>query len=309
MHTFDLQAHRGGRMARPENTLAAFEYAIRLGVSTLELDMHVTADNVVVISHNPVLSWYLARDERGQWITPGYEPVIYSMTFPELRRYNVGGVNRACTDYWTKYGQYQQAVKWEPIPTLAEVFTLVQHYGADSIRFNMETKCYPGHPDWSPLPAEFCRSVLAVVDQFAMSDRVMIQSFDWRTLMASKKLDPAIPCAALTDSESRQADESGLSPWLGGMNPADYDNSMVRTAKAAGADVLSPYYQDVDTCLMAEAAANRLPVIPWTVNNRQDMQELMDLGVTGLITDQPALLREVMKARNMQLPPAYTKKY
>lgn len=310
MHIFDLQAHRGGRMVRPENTLAAFEYAIRLGVSTLELDMHVTADNIVVISHNPVLSWYLARDEQGQWIKPGYEPVIYAMPFAEVRRYNIGRVNPVCTEYWQRYGQHQQAVEQEPIPTLAEVFALVQQYGADSIRFNIETKCYPNHPEWSPLPDEFCRSVLAVVDEFDMQERAMIQSFDWRTLTAMRRLNPAITCVALTDDECRQADATGLSPWLAGLNLADYNNNIVAAAKAAGADILSPQYQDVNDKMMAEAQAVHMPVIPWTVNNRHEMNELISLGVAGLISDHPALLREVMAERNMPLPPAYVlKKY
>jgi glycerophosphoryl diester phosphodiesterase len=308
MHTFDLQAHRGGRLVRPENTLAAFGYAIRLGVSTLELDMHVTADNEVVISHNPVLSWYLARDGQGQWIKPGYEPVIYAMTLDEVRQYNVSQVNPGCVEYWRHYGQHQQSAGYEQVPTLAEVFALVQRYEADAIRFNIETKCYPGHPEWSPEPDQFCQSVLAVVDQFGMQDRVMVQSFDWRTLIATRQLNKAITCVALTDSECRQTNDKGLSPWLAGLNLADYGGSIVQAAKAAGADILSPHYHDVTREMMKEADYLHMPVIPWTVNNRHDMTELIDIGVAGLISDDPALLRQVMAERKLPLPPAYVLK-
>lgn len=301
---FDLQAHRGGRMVRPENTLAAFRYALELGVTTLEMDMHITADEQVVVSHNPVLVWQLTRDRQGRWLNPGQEPVVANLTLAALRQYNIGAVNPAAGKYWKQYGQYQQATD-EVIPTLDDVFRLAEDYNANTIRFNIETKSYPDQPEWAPPPERFCQLVKECIDRFGVSDRVLLQSFDWRTLLAMQQLDPAICRVALTDRTCRILDASGQYPWLGGINLAEFGNCIILAAQAAGAQVLSPHYGDITSALLNEAARRGMPVIPWTVNDRQDMRQLIDWGVAGIITDCPAVLRDVMREKGMNLPTAF----
>src|SRR5258707_5612600 len=143
---FDLQGHRGARGLSPENTLAAFRTALGLGVSTLETDLAVTKDGVVVISHDPLLNPDLVRGPDGQWIAaPG--PTIHSLTLAELKRYDIGRLNPA-----NKYAQQfpgQKPADGERFPTLAELFAAA---GPD-VRFNIEIKTDPARPADTPDPA------------------------------------------------------------------------------------------------------------------------------------------------------------
>src|SRR6266536_5840187 len=144
--SFDLQGHRGTRGLAPENTLAAFARALSLGVTTLELDTGVTRDGVVVVSHDSQLNPDLTRDVAGRWIdAPG--PVISQLTLAELRRYDVGRL-RPGTPYAARFGT-QQPADGQRIPTLAEVFALARKAKNARVRFNVETKMEPRHPEYT----------------------------------------------------------------------------------------------------------------------------------------------------------------
>ena len=194
---FDLQGHRGARGLAPENTLAGFEAALAVGVTTLELDTAVTRDGKVVISHDAKLNPNLTRDAQGRWLD-AVGPAIFSMTLAELQRYDVG---RLAPD--TKYAQtypLQQACDGERIPTLAALFERVAAVGATQVRFNTETKLDPNEPDSTPDPAAFAQAVLNVVREHRLESRVTLQSFDWRSLLEVQRTAPAIatatvPCA------------------------------------------------------------------------------------------------------------------
>jgi glycerophosphoryl diester phosphodiesterase len=178
-HAFDLQAHRGGRGLHPENTLTAFESAARLGVSTLELDVGITADGVPVVSHDIALNPLLARDAHGEWLSsPG--PLISSLTLKQLQTYDVGRLQPGSA-YAREFMQ-QQAADGEHVPTLAAVFERVKRLGFGHLNFNIETKLNPKAPGDTLVPESFVRAVLAVIRQAGMTERVMLQSFDWRTL-------------------------------------------------------------------------------------------------------------------------------
>lgn len=307
---FDLEAHRGGRNARPENTLAAFRYALELGVSTLELDLQVTRDGEVVVSHNAVLEPYLARDASGRWVDPAHPPLIYGLTLPEVKRYDVGAVNPAYETYWNAHGKFQQASPGERVPTLSEVFELVKRHGDSRVRFNLETKLDPRHPERSPDPTTFVTRVLEVVNRHGMRDRVMLQSFDWRTLLECRRLSKGIPLVALTAEQPawgpggmyREVGKPGCSPWMAGFDIDDFEGNYVRAAKAIQADVVSPAYKEVTPELVAEAHSLGQKMVPWTVNDRRDMTRLIDMGVDGIITDDPALLRQVLQEKGIAVP-------
>lgn len=307
---FDLEAHRGGRNARPENTLAAFRYALDLGVSTLEMDLQVTRDGEVVVSHNAVLEPFLARDPSGRWVDPAHPPLIYGLTLQEVKRYDVGAVNPAYETYWNAHGKFQQASPGERVPTLAEVFELVRRHGDTQVRFNLETKLDPRHPERSPDPYTFVSKVLDVVNRHGMRDRVMLQSFDWRTLLECRRLDKRIPLAALTAEQPawgasglyREVGKPGCSPWMAGFDIDDFQGNYVRAAKAIHATVVSPAYKEVTPELVAEAHALGQKLVPWTVNDRRDMTRLIDMGVDGIITDDPALLRQVLQEKGIAVP-------
>ena len=298
---FDLQGHRGARGLAPENTLAAFAKALAIGVTTLETDLAITRDGVVVISHDPDLNPALVRDG-GTWL-PGRGPAIRSLTLAELARYDVGRVDPA-----SRYGQQwpeQVARDGERIPTLADVFALVERLDKP-VRFNLETKLTPTSGDATPDAQTFAKLVLDAVRKAGATARTTIQSFDWRTLVAAKRIEPAIVTACLTAEggsfDTVRPDATGRSPWHAGIAPADHDGSLPRMARAAGCAVWSPNHASVTRERVDEARALGLRVLPWTVNEPADMARLIDMGVDGLITDYPDRARKVMADKGLPLP-------
>ena len=297
---FDLQGHRGARGLAPENTLAAFAKALQIGVTTLETDLAVTKDGVIVLSHSPRLNPDITRGPDGQWIT---EPIlIQSLMAAELRRFDVGRIKP-----WTPYhAQFPTHVPADgSIPTLEDLFRLTQG-SAKSPRFNIEIKTSPSAPDDAPPPQVFARMVIEAVRRLDMAQRTSIQSFDWSALLAAKRLAPEIETACLTSQsgslDNIRAAGQHPSPWLAGFNLQDYAHSLPRLVKAAGCDTWLPYHGDLRAALVKEAHALGLKVIPWTINSRLNMNQAIDMEVDGLITDYPDRAREAMAERGVALP-------
>ena len=298
---FDLQGHRGARGLAPENTLAAFAKALSIGVTTIETDLAVTRDGVVVISHDPDLNPALVR-EGGAWLKDRGPP-IRSLTLTELERYDVGRVDPE-SSYGRQWPQ-QVASDGERIPTLAALFELAGR-AAKPVRFNLETKITPASGERTPDAEAFARAAVDAVRRAGMTSRTTIQSFDWRTLLAVKRLAPELATACLTAEGGRfdtvKPDASGRSPWHAGIAPADHDGSLPRMARAAGCAVWSPNLGSVTRERVAEAHALGLRMLPWTVNDPADMARLIDWGVDGLITDYPDRARRVMQEKGLPLP-------
>jgi len=297
---FDIEAHRGGRALRPENTLPSFANALSMGVDTLELDMGVTRDGIVVVSHDRQLNPDLARAPDGHYIDTGI-PFV-KLTLAELRQFDVGQI-RPGSAYAARFPD-QLAVPGTRIPTLAEVFALVRRSGDRHVRLNVETKIDPAHPEESPDPQHFVAAVLDLLSGEQFGDRVMIQSFDWRTLLLVQKQAPTIPTVYLTQQAEPDANihRDAPSPWTAGFDPQDHGGSVPRTIKAAGGAIWSPDYRDVDARSLAEAHQLGLPVIVWTVNRPQDMAQLIGMGVDGIISDRPDLLRTEAAKKGIPLP-------
>jgi glycerophosphoryl diester phosphodiesterase len=299
---FDLQAHRGGRGLRPENTLAAFENAIRLGVTTLELDIAITADGVAVISHEPALYPGTARDADGRWLKePG--PLIHALTLAEVQRYDIGRLNPELA--YGKPFASQQSVDGQRIPTLASLFALVKQLGANDVQFDIETKVFPHRPNDTVTPEVFVDTLLAAIRAAGMSERVMIQSFDWRTLALVQRLEPAMRTVYLT-IESRNSNNVQDPAWTAGRIARDYP-SVPAMIKAAGGRIWAPNYNNIDATSAQRAHDVGLQLVPWTVNEAADMRRLIDWGVDGIITDYPDRLREVMRERGLPLPPGISR--
>jgi glycerophosphoryl diester phosphodiesterase len=298
---FDLEAHRGGRALLPENTLPAFANALGIGIDTLELDVGVTADGEVVVSHERRLNPDLARDANGVYVAAPGAPLA-RLKLDEVKRYDVGQI-RPDSNY-AKQFPAQRAVPGTPIPTLKEVFALVRNSGNTGVRLNIETKIDPDHPDDTLDPQAFVASLLGVIDAEHFSDRVMIQSFDWRTLQLVQRQAPWIPTVYLTlqrGSAPTVARDRATS-WTAGFNPADHGGSLPRTIKAAGGAIWSPYFGDVDAASITEAHNAGLRVVVWTVNKEDDMARMIEIGVDGIISDRPDLLRKMADEKGIALP-------
>jgi glycerophosphoryl diester phosphodiesterase len=301
--SLDLQGHRGARGLAPENTLRAFATALGIGVTTLELDTGVTRDGVVVISHDRALNPDITRGPDGEWLSaPG--PAIHSLTLEELRRYDVGGT-RPGSKYAGRH-PHQIAARGERIPTLVELFSLTERAGNMLVRFNIETKVTPLKPDETLPPAAFADALVGVIRDAGLASRVSIQSFDWRTLQRVQATAPDIETVYLS-AQQRWLDNieqgrPGVSPWTAGLDVDDYAGSVPRMIAAAGGKVWSPYHAELDAARLAEAHDLGLRVVVWTVNDAARMRELIGMGVDGIITDYPDVLRQVMLELSLAVP-------
>ena len=258
--TADPRARASRRTRRPpENTIPAFEYAISVGVDVLELDMAVTKDNVLVVSHDPVLRPPVCTG-------PSQSAVIHELTLAEVKQWDCGAVRNPA---FAK----QQTVPGTRIPTLDEVFALARR---GKFEFNIETKSFPDKPQYTPAPDEFARQVVLAIREHKVESRVIVQSFDFRTLVAMKKLAPEVRRSALMEpSDTRDfvfVGKPGMPPSSRPMSLATAER--VPAAHAAG-----------------------LQVVPWTVNTPEEWERLVDAGVDAIITDDPASLIEWLKGR------------
>jgi glycerophosphoryl diester phosphodiesterase len=298
---FDIEAHRGGRALFPENTLQSFANALSLGVNTLELDIGVTRDAAIVVSHARKLNPDLARASDGVYVAPPGSPFV-RLSLEEVKKYDVGQI-RPGSAYAAQFPD-QRSVPGTPIPTLIEVFDLVRKSGDKHVRFNIETKIDPNHPDESPDPQRFVSLLLDLLQAQKFSDRVMVQSFDWRTLQRVQKQAPGIPTVYLTLQKGRGATNSldKATEWTAGFNPAEHGKSLPQTIKAAGGAIWSPYFGDVDTEVISESHRLGLKVVVWTVNKPEDIARMIDIGVDGIISDRPDLLRKVAGEKGIALP-------
>jgi glycerophosphoryl diester phosphodiesterase len=299
---FDLQGHRGARGLAPENTIESFSTALAIGVTTLELDVGMTRDGVVVVHHDERLNPDITRGADGAFLSQR-GPAIYSLTLEELKRYDVGRLKPG-TAYAASLPE-QRPQDGARIPTLAEVFALARR--ADHIRFNIETKLTPTSGADVPEPELFAKAVAAAVREAGLVERVSIQSFDWRILRVLRGIEPDIIRGGLTseqpDYDTIQRGRPGPSPWTAGLDVDEFGGSVPRLVAAADCRVWSPAFADLTSESTAEANALGIRVIPWIVNEPEQMDRLVRMGVAGIITDYPDRLRRVLAANNMPLPP------
>ncbi|MGE0097716.1 MAG: glycerophosphodiester phosphodiesterase [Hydrogenophaga sp.] len=295
---FDVQGHRGARGLAPENTIVGFERALAIGVSTLELDVVLSADGVPVISHDTTANPDITRDARGQWLQARSQP-FHRLPLAEFAGWDVGRINPA-SRYARDFPQ-QVARDGQGIPTLAALFDRVRQIGARHVRFNIELKLRPDRPDESPDPQSFVRAVLDVIAAHGMTQRVSLQSFDWRIQKVARQLAPELPLSYLS-AQLPRFNTLVNGEWTAGLRLADFEDAPAMVA-AAGGKLWSPHFGDLDQRQLERARELELRVVPWTVNELQDMARLIDWGVDGIITDYPDRLRTVMERRGMTLPP------
>lgn len=255
-----VHAHRGARVERPENTLAAFERAMEVGADMIELDTTVTKDNVVVVSHDPILNRKLCAGPEG-------EARIRFMTLAEVKKFDCGAKPDPAFPG-------QKAVPGEWVPTLDEALELLKK--GDSA-YNIEVKSDPKKPDLYPDPASYAKLVVDAIRRHKAEKRVQVQSFDFRIVIEVKKIAPELRLCAL----------------YGGM-PKDF---VEISKEAGGVKYVAPHYMLVTKDKVEAAHKAGLKVIPWTVNSPEAWDRLIDAGVDEIITDDPAGLIAHLKAK------------
>lgn len=296
---FDLQGHRGARGLAPENTLPGFERALALGVKTLETDLAITRDGVIVIHHDLELNPVRTRDAQGRWLAQPSAPIA-AMSWSELQAYDLGRLQPG-TGYARNFPA-QEGADGVRMPRLADLLDLVRSRGDERIRLALEIKTDPTRPEATRAPQEFAALLVDELRRSGMLGRVQILSFDWRSLQAVQKLAPEVPTVYLSAQQrwldNIRAEAHEASPWTAGLSYAQY-GSVPAMIKAAGGRIWSAYFGDLDATKVQAAHALGLQVLAWTVNDPAAMRRVLDLGVDGLVTDRPDLAQEVLRERGV----------
>jgi len=271
--SFDKQAHRGGRGLMPENTIPAMLKALGLGVTTLEMDICISKDKKVLLSHEPFFNKDITTKPDGSYISQNefksYN--LYKMNYDEIIRYDVG---------MKPHPLYLQQEKIKAVkPLLADVFKAVKEYMMTSKRpfpyYNIEIKSLPeGDNIYHPLPDEFVNLVMSVIKENQMEEQVIIQSFDFRSLQYLHKHYPTIKTAMLIEADNKSSFRKQIKDI--GFTPTIY----------------SPEVALVTPELIKDCHDLNMKVIPWTVNDKNKIEELKKMGVDGIITDYPNLFNE-----------------
>jgi len=264
--SIDVQAHRGGMALMPENTIPAMINAVKLGAKTLELDCIITADQQVVVSHDAYMSAEFMRKPDGSDITKEEEKslALYKMSYDSIRKYDAG------TKPHPRFPQQEKMMVHRPLLTdlIDSVEAYVQAHHLKPVFYNMETKSSPdGDGIYNPGPAEFVARVMEVINRKKITPRVIIQSFDIRTLQELHRSYPAQKTALLIgnkDSFSANLEKLGFIPTI-----------------------YSPNYQLVTPDLVKEAHNKKVAVIPWTVDDESELKKLISWGVDGIISNAP----------------------
>lgn len=281
----ELMGHRGARGLWPENTWPAFQSAISHGMTTIELDLVLTADNDLIIHHDTSTNPRLCLGANGKKL---FATSIYKLTVAELKKLDCGSLKDE------KFPE-QQPVPGTQLLTLTEMFALVQTFEAQepaaaSVRFNLDAK-FPARKTPSDKELrDFASLLIGKVKAAGMLDRSMVQSFELRLLPYIREFAPEIKTAALFQ----------WSGWPG--IPHRSRETLVSMTQAAKADIIAPNRRDTNRRLVTLAHAYGLAVIPWTVNESDEMQSLFAMGVDGIITDYPDRLKRV--ADNLLKPAA-----
>jgi glycerophosphoryl diester phosphodiesterase len=301
--TLDLQAHRGGRGLFPENSIPAIRGALALGVTTLELDLVFTRDEILVLHHDLRLDDQRTRGPDGQWIAAG--PALYDLLADELGAYDIGRARPggAVAERFPA----QQAQDGTLIPRLAAAVALAERQSNGTMRYSLEMKRNPAEPALAPDAATAAGLLAAALAKLPIQGRVAVQSFDWAFLAAFRQAAPAAPTVWLTSEQPGfdTVQRGGASPWLAGADLAAAEGSLPALVARAGGATWSPDYRDLRPVDLQEAHRLGLKVVVWTVNEPADMASLIELGVDGIVTDYPDRLRAVMQEKGLALPPAF----
>jgi len=269
---FDRVGHRGCRGLMPENTLPAMLSALDMHVTTLEMDAVITKDKQVILSHEPFFNHEITTKPNGEYVNEQEERGlnIYTMSFPETQKYDVGMKPHP------RFPRQQKLKAKKPL--LAEVIdnveATVKLKGMNKVFYNIETKCSPFTDNtYHPAPEEFVELLMNVVQRKKITDRVIIQSFDFRTLKIVHGKYPIIRTAALIEDFDKRPLEKQLEEL--GFTP----------------DIYSPAYSLVTKELVDKCHRQKMKIIPWTVNDKSTIDQLRNMGVDGIITDYPDLFQ------------------
>jgi len=293
-----IYAHRGGAGLWPELTLHAYKNAVALGVDCVDLDVFLTQDKKVVVTHDPFISNTLAQKD-GKFLKEN-GPLISELTLAELKTYDVGRLNPQ-SDYSKLYPD-QKSTVGETVPTLEEVLVMCEQQSHHTMHYQIEIKNDPNNPEKGPLPQDIVPAVVSVLKKHNVASRTVIHAFWWENVLMAKALLPEIKTAFLTESQDvLHTQRNLLNSWHGDF---EFDSLMEvpDILTELKIDVWNPEGNTLDLSVLKRAHDRDLEVIPWTVDDTARMETLIRAGIDGIITNRPDRMRGILQNFGYPLP-------
>ncbi len=309
----EVYAHRGARSYAPENTIPGYETGLAIGTHWVDMDIVMSKDGEVVVSHDIKLNPAIVRGTDGKFITERL--LAKSLTLAELKKYDVGRMDT--TSAYSKFFPAQVGMDGVHMPTLREVIRYVNDKTNKQVGFQIEFKTDPEHPDWTFTPAEFAAELYKILKEEHIERNCEIQSFDWRCLFELQKLNPQIKTAYLTEWDNEPGtpysffdpDPAIAGLWTGGALVKDHNNSIPQMIKDLGGACWEPEDVELTKATLDEAHQLGLKVVVWTWPEHSGttfdtdlVSKLISWGVDGIITDDPGMLISMLAVRGYVLP-------
>jgi glycerophosphoryl diester phosphodiesterase len=272
--SFDIEGHRGCRGLYPENTIIAFIEAVKLGVNTVEMDVVVSKDGKLVVSHDPVMNDKICSTPDGKPVTSddknNYR--IYNLTYEDIKKFDCGQRGNP------KFPEQKRMATFKPLlrDVIDSVEKFIQQNNLPPVQYNIETKSTPAGDDIEhPKPAVFSKLLYDLLKQKNILSRSIIQSFDPRTLQEIKKTDGSVHLALLV------------------FNADGFEKNIKRLKFMP--DIYSPNFILVNKKLVKKCHDHNIKIIPWTVNDEEKLKKMKELGVDGVISDYPDRAIKVLR--------------
>lgn len=269
-----VHGHRGARWHRPENTIVAFDYALEVGVDVLEMDLSVTKDDVLVLSHDPFIDPKICLSKEGKKLKRSIP--IRTLSLKQVKEFDCGSlINPRFKNQTPSPG--------EKIPTFLEVLEFVKnskHPSAKEVELNVETKLIPSRSELTPSPKKFAQLIVEAVAKYKFEKRTIIQSFDMRTLKQIKRLDQTLRVSQLTYQSMVD---------------------LVGALKGINGEYSSPNLHWINKEMVDLLHENNIKVAPWTANKRKEWDYLISIGVDEIITDRPKELIDYLRKKKLHL--------
>ena len=294
-----IYGHRGARGDLPENTLESFKYLFKNNINAYETDILISKDLIPVITHDFRLDPSFTKDNEGNWITDE-NIIIFDLSYDELLKFDVGSLNKL-----SRYGRRfvnQKTLENQKIPKLSELLELSSKNKSENLLINLEIKSTPDEENLTPTPEEMVKLVMKEVNKSNLQNKIIISSFDWRTLTEIKNLYPEISRAYLSFQQQTGIKIKNTiynrSPWMSYL-PFFEKYELPKIIKSQGGKALHPYHKDITKKLVDISHQEDLPVNVWTVNEENDMLKMIEYGVDGIMTDYPLRLKELCDKENI----------
>jgi len=286
-----IVGHRGARGLFPENSMVGFENILKMGVTLIELDVVFSKDKTPIITHDHTINPSTSRDVDGEFVNENIK--VSSLTVEQIKNYEIGRLDLD-SDYGKRFPEQAQ-LDGIYMPTLQELFEKMQQPEFEQMRLMVEIK---SEPNYSSQDRENIASLVTKQIRDAnLANKVLLHSFDWLLLSECKKKDPDITTSFLTKKGYQNESENYYPSQVFMQDAAGYSNSVPEKISALGGSVWCPYFKDITRDRLLSARENNLIVVVWTLNERDDIEAMIDLGVDAIVTDYPPRVMSALIAK------------